>query len=218
MGIFECEVAFTFLHKLNHMEQRIEKFWHRVYFKLELGYINACIERAYRDLCRTLRLSDYEEGQWDIFQSELSEILKRQIEQMLSTKMVSQEEFDNWHQRTIFQLVVKGSVENIHEKKTYLTVGQAQKWINMTLKYVYAVGERHIENAWANHTYYHVPIDSIIQDKLSRHGVTKLEMPWSQLDEMDRYFRFQKECRSAFPRETLIDVEMDLFNEQPQAG
>ncbi|MEO6832176.1 MAG: hypothetical protein ABI378_07275 [Chitinophagaceae bacterium] len=195
------------------MEDNIERFWHRVYFKLELGYIEACIERAYRDLCRTLRVQGYDEGVWKQYQIELTDILKLNILEMLAEKMTSQEEFDVWHHRTMLRLISNDNIENLVAKSTLLTIGQGQKWINMALKCIYAVGERYIPNAWANYTYFHVPIDSIIQERFAKHGIKKLEMPWSRLDEVARYEIYQRECRSTFPKEILIEIEMELFNQ-----
>jgi hypothetical protein len=194
------------------MEDIIEKFWHRVYFNLEKGYLKACIERAYLDFCRTLEIKQYDAAKWVEIKKELTQIIEEQIIQMLSKKMTTQKEFDEWHHRAMLHLISKGEESNLTSQVQYLTLGQAQKWINMTLKYVYAVGESKIKNAWANYTYYHVPIDNIIQEQLKQHNVKPLEMAWSRLNQFYRYEVFQQECRIAFPKEIMIEVEMELFN------
>ena len=198
------------------MENRIEKFWHRVYFNLEKGYIRACIDRAYRDFCRTLEVKQYGIGEWVKIREELTLIMESNIKIMLD-KPMNQEDFDQWHQHTMLRLISKDNINTMVSPNKYLTIGQAQKWVNMSLKYIYAVGDKYIPNASLNHIFYHIPIDSIIQEKLEHFGVSSLEMPWSKLDEIFRYELFQKECRSIFQNKILIDVEMELFNETTQS-
>ena len=195
------------------MEDRVEKFWHRVYFNLDKGYMRACIDRAYLDFCRTLEIKQYQSEQWSEIKEKLASILERNINEMLSLTINSQKEFNIWHQHTMLHLISMDDIDKLISPNKYLTIGQAQKWVNMSLKYIYAVGDKYINNARLNSAYYHLPIDNIIQGKLEDYGVSPLEMAWSKLDELYRYEVFQNECRSTFPDKTLIEAEMDLFNE-----
>jgi hypothetical protein len=45
-------------------------------------------------------------------------------------------------------------------------VGQAQKWVNMTMKYIFTVGEQRIPGFDLVYTYCHVPLDNILLEKI----------------------------------------------------
>lgn len=194
------------------MEDRIERFWHRAYFNLEKGYLRACIDRAYLDFCRTIDRKKYQNKEWKEIKEKLALILLREIQIML-TKTMDQEEFDQWHHHAMLHLISMDDIDMLISHNNYLTFGQAQKWVNMSLKYIYAVGDKYIPNACVNSALYHIPIDSIIQKKLEEYGVPPLDIAWSKLNTMWDYEVFQRKCRSTFPKRILIDVEMDLFNE-----
>ena len=72
------------------------------------------------------------------------------------------------------------------------TYGQAQKWVNMSLKYLYMMGfddMSHIERV------IHVPVDSLIIDAANDLGVRWPSTSWSKLDNYPEYLTFQKKLR-----------------------
>lgn len=72
------------------------------------------------------------------------------------------------------------------------TYGQAQKWVNMSLKYLYVMGfddMGHIEQV------IHVPVDSLIIDAANELDVRWPSTSWSKLDNYSEYLTYQKKLR-----------------------
>ena len=101
----------------------------------------------------------------------------------------------------------QGSTEKSRLKADFqgfrFTVGQGQKWINMSIKYLFLLQPSDVENCWA---FCHVPIDRIIIRRLEAQGKMppKLGSVWSAVDSYERYLEWQVWFRG----ETL-DIPMD---------
>ena len=96
------------------------------------GYlsIDACINTAYLDFCRTMH-GIMGNDRNEAMRSEATDIIKRMIGKVLKTSL-TQEEFDKLH-GSACKAVKKVYCAN----QTSFFIGQAQKWINMSFKYVY---------------------------------------------------------------------------------
>jgi hypothetical protein len=93
-----------------------------------------------------------------------------------------------------------------------ISYGQAQKWINMSLKYMSALGNTIIIGVEKNYKYFHIPVDNIIQDKLKNHNINRIPISWSRIDNYDVYLSYQIELRNKFSDQIPLDVEFRLFN------
>jgi hypothetical protein len=145
----------------------------------------AASERAYRDMCRTLRLTDVDGKK---LRDEIARKLEEETRTLLEKGVANQKQFDLWHLRVCKMIQEHYAVNGVE-----LTVGQAQKWVNMMLKYLFVADAP----GSADMFYFcHVPIDSYIiaaaeqQLKLKRPA-----MPWSKITEYDSYLAYQKELR-----------------------
>lgn len=145
-----------------------------------------CIERAYRDLNRTINFTysqsvldnksdktlskDAREKYIDAkqkFKSNLMESIKKAVTNL--PKDLKDNSFRNWHKDlcdTIvsFNFDVEG-LSNVKVLENNLYYGQAQKWVNMTLKYMWLMGLIEDSNIQKQLC---VPIDNYILQKL--HG------------------------------------------------
>lgn len=123
--------------------------------------IEKCIERAYRDLNRTIgftysqsvldKKSDQTISQdaRDIFikakqdfKSKLIEDIKQKVKGL--PEELKEKSFKEWHNEICNEIIkcnpdVEGS-PNVKVLKENLSYGQAQKWVNMTLKYMWLMG------------------------------------------------------------------------------
>lgn len=226
--------------------------------------LNKCIQRAYRDVCRTFHYkfsSDYIEklgkqknGEYveyislkKEFREDLNNYLSEQINELLKS---SQEEFDIWHERTCDQIVGRAKKFSGPDKELFAIkkdisassdkvffYGQAQKWLNMTLKYMLIMGlwDRELEE---KKEYFHVPVDSYIMKAASAEGINvpyknkKQEgvlasgmyseaksKVWSQW-EKEEYVKFQEDLRSrleilkVYPMEWEFSVWMRSAKEK----
>lgn len=148
--------------------------------------IEAASSRAYRDMARTIRFKD---GLSDSTKKELRkkvrDVFDPEIKKLNLNSITSQDDFDTWHLQ----------VSNII-KKTYkdegitLTYGQTQKWINMTIKYLYVLGENTFDDVFG---FLHIPLDKYIFD-IARDSlnIKRPKDAWSSWDNYDKYLEYQK--------------------------
>jgi len=189
-------------------KQDIINFWVRVY----LGTTNvqelrlAAVDRAYRDVNRTMH------GIGEIQTPENYIILRNFVNNIASetlTTTYDQTSFDNWHFKKCDEL----KSEFIRVLNYSISYGQAQKWINMTLKYMFAIGDNIIDGIDRNYDYFHIPLDNIIQNKLLEHNINRIATRWSRIDDYQTYFQYQIQVRNTFIGQIPLDVEFRLFNE-----
>ena len=91
-----------------------------------------------------------------------------------------------------------------------LSIGQAQKWINMTLKYWLLFGEKRIQNIEKNAIFFHIPIDSFIQKEMFNE---KYPNPWSRIENYDEYLQYQLTHREREEKYPPIICEFHIFNQ-----
>ena len=161
-------------------DEELLKFLKFSYFGTLTNLKEATANRAYRDMCRTIRFDGLCED------SRLN--LKIEVNSELITKIENlAENFDTWH-KEVCNLIV----EKYKDHGIKLTYGQAQKWVNMTIKYLYILNEHTFDNVF---DFLHIPVDNYIfkaaKEKL---GIDNPKKPWSKLDETE-YFEYQKAIR-----------------------
>jgi hypothetical protein len=184
-----------------------ENFWIRCYLSTSTRFVEGAIKRAYLDFNRTvhgIRITESPE-KYQIFEN----FFKDLINETTSQKFENQRIFDSWHKNKcekLISLFKEHFTPKIH-------IGQAQKWINMTLKYLVALGNDRIKDISLNYIFFHIPVDNIIQEKLSKMGISKFSVPWSQIDDYRDYINYQISVRNKFAGQLPMDVEFRLFNE-----
>ena len=183
-----------------------ENYLISLYFGSDQDLLKACINRAYRDFNRTLRGFGKFENVDEIYSQAIS-FLKDSLESLksLSTSQVTAEVFDNWHKLTCERIISLFDSHGYH-----LFVGQAQKWVNMTLKYIFTVGDRRIPGFEAAYHHCHVPLGNIILRQLEKYGFPKLNCAWSRLDDYGEYLQKQNWIRQNFSLVPL-DIEFILW-------
>ena len=184
----------------------IERFWIRVFLHTSDNFLERCIERAYRDFNRTMHgIGDNENKE---AYSRLSNLVKSIVEEITTKNISDQTQYDSWHKDKC-EFLQKGFMTELGYE---LNVGQAQKWINMTLKYLFALGEGRIKGISKNYEFYHIPIDNIIQEKLESEGIEKFKTRWSCIKKYSDYLDYQKRVREHYSGQIPLDVEFKLFN------
>lgn len=168
------------------------------------------IDRAYRDMNRTLRLGALDDAPRRALRTEAGETLRDAIVRLAQGVEPTAAAFDTWHRQTCESLKSAYAVRGVA-----FTHGQAQKWVNMTLKYVFVALALDIAGAPAQlHPFYacaHLPIDSIVLEGLRRQSFEG-PMPgvaWSRHDDYDAYLAFQQAVRERFG--CGLDAEIMLW-------
>lgn len=158
------------------------------YFGGSTNKIEAASRRAYLDMNRTIRFDDFPKD--DRYQLRLlvQKIFEEEIPLLLGNSISTQSDFDAWHFHVCQEIIS-------HYQKVGIsfTFGQAQKWLNMTIKYLYM-----LEYDVFHHTFpfFHVPLDNYIFDVVDKElFIRKPDNPWSRIDDYWVYLDYQKQIR-----------------------
>ncbi len=87
------------------------------------------------------------------------------------------------------------------------TIGQAQKWLNMAVKYVFVFGEGRLPGYERFFRLAHVPIDNIILESATFEGLRTFRERWSRIGNYDDYLAFQQAVRELFPDSAPLAIE-----------
>jgi hypothetical protein len=161
----------------------------------------ACVRRAYLDFNRTIHgIGEFP----DVYNKAANSIIATISDVPGLAADIDQHGYDEWHQH--FCMSLKDTYK--HAEFPHFTIGQAQKWINMTLKYIYTFGEIKIPGFISLYGYCHVPLDNIIIDRLTPHGFPKLVQAWGRIDDYQEYLQRQIWIRQTF---AMLPLDLELF-------
>jgi hypothetical protein len=187
-----------------------EDFLIRLYFGPGRDYLLLCIQRAYLDFCRTL---DGIRKFPKVRQIATDEVKNLFVQLNTNREVASRQSFDTWHHAActkLCELYRQHGYDHFH-------VGQAQKWLNMTFKYVYAMSEARLPGYQRFYGFAHSPLDRILLDRFhDSFGARELSKSWSQLDEYEEYQQFQEWIRVTFPGSAPLAVEFWLWQQEPE--
>lgn len=187
--------------------------------------------RAYADLRR--RLSGYGKVTKRDVQIHAQEELKSSIENYFKNPKTDEKQFDEWHKKLVDRLIkiymeaddeyYSQSDGRIIFDKSQFTVGIAQKWINMSFKYIYSFvdiwkndGDLHMQLDDFNAC--HVPLDSyVIRNAADLKDGTRYifsgwdeeKTRWSQLSGYESYLGMQEDLRK-FARDNGFSRPLDV--------
>lgn len=162
---------------------------------------------AYRDVARTL---------WGIgshpLASELKDATRDKIVSFVHSleDIRSQEQFDQQHQAWCEDVVAYYLVHPHPDRPSFqFHYGHAQKWLNMTLKYLAVLGHPTVEGVY---DFLHAPVDRDVYARAtSLLGVRRPKAAWSRLDG-GTYRDYQAEIRRAIQEQDgrcVMDWETD---------
>ncbi len=128
--------------------------------------------------------------------------IKETISKLEQTAINSQEEYDRFHKKACERLIESFKPQDF-------TYGQAQKWINMTFKYLFLLDYEGTENVYK---YLHIPIDKYIL-KSATPPKKIFKEAWSKLNDYNKYLEYQIWFRENFPKDIPLDREFVLWIE-----
>jgi hypothetical protein len=172
--------------------------------KIENDPMQVCLSTAYLDFNRTLRGISKVQNRAKLHTDAVDFLAEsfNELREKLKAP-INHGGFDEWHKETCEGLV------SVYGESFTVYGGQAQKWVNMTLKYVYTLGEERIHGFQAAYQLCHAPLDKIVVSELLKHGLPALSTVWSQVS-YEEYFDRQKWIREKFSIVPL-DVEFLLW-------
>ena len=181
------------------------------YFGREGDWLDRCIRRAYLDMNRTMHgMGTLGEGHAD-WKSSTLRVMRDRLMMLPGEHAWTQASFDSWHHESVDMLKKISSEHGFSS----LLVGQAQKWINMSVKYAIALGERRVPGFFRVYDVAHVAIDSVVLGRLTELGMPPLGCAWSRLDDYRRYMECQQWVRDnsgGIP----LEVEYRLWQDDPE--
>lgn len=135
------------------------EFLKYAYFNITKGdsvndILSKCANKAYMDLCRTIRFKTEDGNIKAEYKTKICDMLVNEYDVLINTVKIADDKqivFDEEHNR-ICEKICK-----TYSEISEFTYGQAQKWLNMMLKYVLL-----IEGDSVLKKYLHIPIDSYI--------------------------------------------------------
>ncbi|MCQ4021473.1 MULTISPECIES: hypothetical protein [unclassified Ruminococcus] len=171
------------------IDEDILEFLKVCYFGSDENPYKASSNRAYRDLNRTIRFNGMEQNARDKLRDEVHTLLEKEIKSVCNSNITTQEQFDVWHKKTCDKIR-----ELYKNKNITFSFGQAQKWINMTFKYLYILQICDFEDIFM---FLHVPLDNYVMEIAEKEfAVKRLSTPWSRCDDYKQYIAYQNELRA----------------------
>lgn len=183
------------------------KFLLRLYFGAKSDPLSRCIWRAYLDFSRTL----HGIGSSPRALKAASAHLHKEITSLnIAAAGTTQASFDDWHKRTCDSL----RLIYVNEGYTNFHLGQAQKWINMALKYVFVFGEDWLPGYTSLYLFCHVPIDNVILESHEFKTLKTFDEAWSRVSDHSKYMAFQTAVRHRFKGSSPLAVEFTHWQSQ----
>jgi hypothetical protein len=179
----------------------------RLYFGSESDRLACCIDRAYRDFNRTLhgfaKISESKR-----LRDQGSALVRSFLTGLVDPRSacLDQPSFDKRHQTTCTELRSAYAAAGFVEFRD----GQAQKWLNMALKYVFVFGETRLPGYTQVFELAHIPLDNIILEELREFGGPRLGTAWSRIS-YEKYMSVQLWVRDRFPGSAPLAVEFALW-------
>ena len=176
--------------------------------------LSGVILTAYGDLARTLGGISRHPNAADL-KAEAVALLRDALSK--SVAQASEEEtFDAWHRTTsvgLREVYVQGQFDRF-------SFGHAQKWINMSVKYLILLEDRAVAGAAKLLPTAHTPLDSIILGVLHRDYdlLTASCEPWSKITDYEVYMALQRSIRATFSPSFALSAELRLWRPEPNAG
>ncbi len=181
----------------------ILKFLRAIYFGTYTNIYKAAANRAYLDMNRTLRFHNVQDEMRKELRNQVSEILEEEIKKVKRVYIKDQDTFDLWH----FEICKKIQM-NYVDKDIEFTIGQSQKWINMTFKYLYMLGDQELFDLFK---YLHIPLDNYVFNVAHKEfGLSIPKVPWSRWDSYEgQYLQYQKNLRSRIENKEPLRWEFE---------
>lgn len=155
---------------------------------------------AYMDMARHTLHFDCSKAEKEKTRDAVTKYLQGQIKALYSVG--SQKAFDVWHAETC-----NGIMRFYDGLKGQFHYGQAQKWLNMLIKYLYVYNVPELTAAVENERiieWFHVPIDNIVIALAWKNlNLPNPVVAWSKMSEND-YLKYQEELQKSI-RSTVTE-------------
>lgn len=197
--------------------QQQNDFLFQTYFGTRGDELDRFISRAYRDMNRTLRgigkLTDADKarilnGTKRLVKAGITDLGKKSFP---GNPALGSRQFDQWHTDLCHTLKTYYAAELKNFGKIRFTYGQAQKWVNMTMKYCWVCGGKDVGGLEPWYSVAHVAVDEVILVAAEKSGVVKIRPcgKWSAWDDQPAYQDFQNTLRQTAAKQPQSPLELE---------
>lgn len=183
------------------VDKDILDFLKYIYFGALDDPLKAASRRAYLDMNRTIRFHGLLDETRLELREQVNAILEREIATLTPKNISCLGDYDIWHHH------VCDEIKKLYlDKGIKLTYGHTQKWINMTIKYLYALEANSFDGIFE---YLHIPLDNYVFD-IARDSlcIERPEMVWSSWDDYEgQYLYYQNLIRENVAEEAPLRWE-----------
>lgn len=166
--------------------------------------------RGLGSICNTVK---------DAAKKEAYSYLYKQFDEVFKKGDLTQDSYKEWFEKTCTELTKRfnESIKTSCKKKTkkYLTLGQAQKWISMVMKYIYCLDLDKFK-----FEYCYCPIDNIIKEKAleirdkngkpaNLKGLGK-KLCWSKIDQFDDLIKIYSDIDDIIKQNNLDCTQLEF--------
>lgn len=133
-----------------------------------------CSDFAYRDMCRTIKFANGYKGDSKKaaankkkLREAVTILIEKQTQRWINDKTLNEVKFKSEHKNLCEAIIDKYRNTTTQDKHQHsLSFGQAQKWVNMTLKNLYVYSESNTTQLSLQPILQHlqIPIDNVILD------------------------------------------------------
>ena len=171
---------------IEKVDSDILSFLRTIYFGVYTNLYKAASSRAYLDMNRTIRFRGLDEDTRVFLREQINQKLEEAIKAL---SVSSQEEYDEWHKNLCFDIM-----QEYEKAGVEFSIGQSQKWINMTIKYLYMLGADTFDEEFQ---YFHIPIDNYVFDIAKKVlSIDRPKIAWSRWESYDdQYMQYQRALR-----------------------
>lgn len=189
------------------LDENICRFLCSVYFTKGNDEFEKASQRAYLDLCRTIKFNKQfinDTTEKNKRKNNITNMIKVFVKDLFKDESnLNAQVFNLRHEHLCQKIVEEYGV--LTDTDTF-TAGHAQKWVNMTLKYLYILYKCEQTTLKLNYEkiikYFHIPVDKIILDEGKKLNVTPnaSSYSWSTWD-YGTYRSYQTDLIAAIEKE-----------------
>lgn len=168
-----------------YVNDEVFKFMLQLTFGKYDDVYDAAINKAYKSLNRTIRFGNTTGEKRNELRQTVVELITKSINELNENEKITKCDFNAWHKNLCLSIV-----DVYNDAGITFYCGQAQKWVNMTLKFLYIL-DYHVIHKFFH--YCHVPVDNYILDAAERiFGIPKPDVCWSRWEDYDNeYMTYQ---------------------------
>ena len=149
------------------------------------------VAQAWLDVCRSVKINKNNKSKISRAKGMIADMLQKYF----GSKPKNAEAFESW-----YESLLSNSTTN-----TSLTVGQAQKIINMSFKYLFCCAD--IRNSKLSHfTWCHMPLDSVTLEWLGMKGLV-----WNSINDSELYSMITNFARNKAHNSNLLLKDFEVW-------